>query len=62
MDEIIKRENIDTSQRNIILAHQFVAGFKFGGSEEDFSYSNGDEKMSQGLELLVWINSRILIM
>lgn len=44
MDEIIKRENIDTSQRNIILAHQFVAGFKFGGSEEDFSYSNGDEK------------------
>lgn len=49
MDEIIKRENIDTSQRNIILAHQFVAGFKFGGSEEDFSYSNGDEKNVAGV-------------
>lgn len=52
MDEIIKRENIDTSQRNIILAHQFVAGFKFGGSEEDFSYSNGDEKNVAGVEII----------
>lgn len=52
MDEIIKRENIDTSQRNIILAHQFVAGFKFGGSEEDFSYSNGDEKNVAGVGII----------
>lgn len=52
MDEIIKRENIDTSQRNIILAHQFVAGFKFGGSEEDFSYSNGDEKNIAGVGII----------
>lgn len=52
MDEIIKRENIDTSQRNIILAHQFVAGFKFGGSEEDFSYSNGDEKKVAGVGII----------
>lgn len=52
MDEIIKRENIDTSQRNIILAHQFVAGFKFGGSEEDFSYSNGDEKNVAGVGIV----------
>ena len=52
MDEIIKRENINTSQRNIILAHQFVAGFKFGGSEEDFSYSNGDEKNVAGVGII----------
>lgn len=52
MDEIIKRENIDNSQRNIILAHQFVAGFKFGGSEEDFSYSNGDEKNVAGVGII----------
>lgn len=52
MDEIIKRENIDTSQRNIILAHQFVAGFKFGGSEEDFSYGNGDEKNVAGVGII----------
>ena len=52
MDEIIKKENIDTSQRNIILAHQFVAGFKFGGSEEDFSYSNGDEKNVAGVGII----------
>lgn len=52
MDEIIKRENIDTSQRNIILAHQFVAGFKFGGSEEDFSYSNGDERNVAGVGII----------
>lgn len=52
MDEIIKRENIDASQRNIILAHQFVAGFKFGGSEEDFSYSNGDEKNVAGVGII----------
>lgn len=52
MDEIIKRENIDTSQRNIILAHQFVAGFKFGGSEEDFSYNNGDEKNVAGVGII----------
>ena len=52
MDKIIKRENIDTSQRNIILAHQFVAGFKFGGSEEDFSYSNGDEKNVAGVGII----------
>lgn len=52
MDEIIKRENIDTSQRNIILAHQFLAGFKFGGSEEDFSYSNGDEKNVAGVGII----------
>lgn len=52
IDEIIKRENIDTSQRNIILAHQFVAGFKFGGSEEDFSYSNGDEKNVAGVGII----------
>lgn len=52
MDEIIKRENIDTSQRNIILAHQFVAGFKFGGSEEDFSYSNGDDKNVAGVGII----------
>lgn len=52
MDEIIKRENIDTSQRNIILAHQFVAGFKFSGSEEDFSYSNGDEKNVAGVGII----------
>lgn len=52
MDEIIKRENIDTSQRNIILAHQFVAGFKFGGSEENFSYSNGDEKNVAGVGII----------
>lgn len=52
MDEIIKRENIDTSQRNIILAHQFVAGFKFGGSEEAFSYSNGDEKNVAGVGII----------
>lgn len=52
MVEIIKRENIDTSQRNIILAHQFVAGFKFGGSEEDFSYSNGDEKNVAGVGII----------
>lgn len=52
MDEIIKRENVDTSQRNIILAHQFVAGFKFGGSEEDFSYSNGDEKNVAGVGII----------
>lgn len=52
MDEIIRRENIDTSQRNIILAHQFVAGFKFGGSEEDFSYSNGDEKNVAGVGII----------
>lgn len=52
MDEIIKRENIDTSQRNIILAHQFIAGFKFGGSEEDFSYSNGDEKNVAGVGII----------
>ena len=52
MDEIIKRENIDTSQRNIILAHQFVAGFKFGGSEEDFSYSNRDEKNVAGVGII----------
>ena len=52
MDEIIKRENIDTSQRNIILAHQFVARFKFGGSEEDFSYSNGDEKNVAGVGII----------
>lgn len=52
MDELIKRENIDTSQRNIILAHQFVAGFKFGGSEEDFSYSNGDEKNVAGVGII----------
>lgn len=52
MDEIIKRENIDTSQRNIILAHQFVDGFKFGGSEEDFSYSNGDEKNVAGVGII----------
>ena len=52
MDEIIKRENIDTSQRNIILAHQFVAGFKFGGSEEDFSYSNEDEKNVAGVGII----------
>lgn len=52
MDEIIKRENIDTSQRNIILAHQFVAGFKFGGSEEDFSYSNGNEKNVAGVGII----------
>lgn len=52
MDEIIKREDIDTSQRNIILAHQFVAGFKFGGSEEDFSYSNGDEKNVAGVGII----------
>lgn len=52
MDEIMKRENIDTSQRNIILAHQFVAGFKFGGSEEDFSYSNGDEKNVAGVGII----------
>lgn len=52
MDEIIKRENIDTSQRNIILAHQFVAGFKFGESEEDFSYSNGDEKNVAGVGII----------
>lgn len=52
MDEIIKRENIVTSQRNIILAHQFVAGFKFGGSEEDFSYSNGDEKNVAGVGII----------
>lgn len=52
MDEIIKRENIDISQRNIILAHQFVAGFKFGGSEEDFSYSNGDEKNVAGVGII----------
>ena len=52
MDEIIKRENIDTSQRNIVLAHQFVAGFKFGGSEEDFSYSNGDEKNVAGVGII----------
>lgn len=52
MDEIIKRENIDTSQRNIILAHQFVAGFKFGGSEEDFSYSNDDEKNVAGVGII----------
>lgn len=52
MDEIIKRENIDTSQRNIILAHQFVAGFKFGGFEEDFSYSNGDEKNVAGVGII----------
>lgn len=52
MDEIIKRENIDTSQRNIILTHQFVAGFKFGGSEEDFSYSNGDEKNVAGVGII----------
>lgn len=52
MDEIIKRENIDTSQRNIILVHQFVAGFKFGGSEEDFSYSNGDEKNVAGVGII----------
>lgn len=52
MGEIIKRENIDTSQRNIILAHQFVAGFKFGGSEEDFSYSNGDEKNVAGVGII----------
>lgn len=52
MDEIIKRENIDTSQRNIILAHQFVAGFKFGGSEEDSSYSNGDEKNVAGVGII----------
>ena len=52
MDEIIKRENIDTSQRNIILAHQFVAGFKFGGSEEDFSYSDGDEKNVAGVGII----------
>lgn len=52
MDEIIKRKNIDTSQRNIILAHQFVAGFKFGGSEEDFSYSNGDEKNVAGVGII----------
>lgn len=52
MDEIRKRENIDTSQRNIILAHQFVAGFKFGGSEEDFSYSNGDEKNVAGVGII----------
>lgn len=52
MDEIIKRENIDTSQKNIILAHQFVAGFKFGGSEEDFSYSNGDEKNVAGVGII----------
>lgn len=52
MDEIIKRENIDTSQRNIILAHQFVGGFKFGGSEEDFSYSNGDEKNVAGVGII----------
>ena len=52
MDEIIKRENIDTSQRNIILAHQFVAGFRFGGSEEDFSYSNGDEKNVAGVGII----------
>lgn len=52
MDEIIKRENIDTSQRNIILAHQFVAGFKFGGSEEDFSYRNGDEKNVAGVGII----------
>lgn len=52
MDEIIKRENIDTSQRNILLAHQFVAGFKFGGSEEDFSYSNGDEKNVAGVGII----------
>ena len=50
--QYIKRENIDTSQRNIILAHQFVAGFKFGGSEEDFSYSNGDEKNVAGVGII----------
>lgn len=38
--ELMKREKIDTSQRNIILAHQFVAGYSLSGSEQtSISYS-----------------------
>lgn len=38
MKEIMKRESIDTKERNIILSHQFVAGYEFGGSEQNASF------------------------
>lgn len=38
LKEILKHENINKSERNIMLAHQFVAGYEFSGSEQNASF------------------------
>lgn len=49
--ELMKRENIDTSQRNIILAHQFVAGYSLSGSEQtSLVYNEAGGLSNIGLE------------
>lgn len=37
---MLERERIDTAQRNVILAHQFVAGYEPSGSEQGLFYNS----------------------
>lgn len=38
MKAILDRESLNTAERNVILSHQFVAGYEFSGSEQNSAF------------------------